>query len=326
MNNKVYPSYSIAIRTLGTAGEKYLETLRSCDRQTLQADNILVYIPHDYKLPKETIGKEIYIRCDKGMVAQRSTCSENVKSDYILFLDDDLSFNADFVQLLFDGLLGNSGDCISPDIYSVHNNSILIKIRDFLGGTWPHFSKQWSFKIRRCTHYSYNPSPSCNVLKSQSGAGACALCRKDVYENIHFADERWMDKIRYALGDDQVFFYKMYKYGFNLLTSFNAKLVHLDAGSGHEKSKSQFAFSSAYCRFLIWHRTIYLEKQSLINKLICLLALIFSYLFSLPLRLAVIIKNQDLSIFTSEIKGYYKAVRYVNTKEYKSIPSYYRGC
>ena len=325
MNNKNYPSYSIAIRTLGTAGEKYLETLRSCDRQTLKADDIFVYIPHDYKLPKETIGKEIYIRCDKGMVAQRSTCSENIKSEFILFLDDDLSFKANFVQLLFDGLLTNKGDCISPDVYSVHENSILIKIRDFLGGTWPHFNKQWSFKIRRCTHYSYNLSPCCDVLKSQSGAGACALCRRDVYEKIHFADEKWMDKVTYALGDDQVFFYKIYKYGFTLLTSFNAKLVHLDAGSGHEKSKSQFAFSSAYCRFLIWHRTIFSESQSFINKLICSLALIVSVLFSLPLKVGVIIKNRSFSNFTSEIRGYYKAVKYVNTEEYKSIPSYYRG-
>jgi len=32
-----YPSYSVAIRTLGTAGERYLRTLQSADRQTMLA-------------------------------------------------------------------------------------------------------------------------------------------------------------------------------------------------------------------------------------------------------------------------------------------------
>lgn len=325
MNNIDYPSYSVVIRTLGTAGEKYLETLRSCERQTIQPDFILVYIPYDYALPNESIGKEIYIRCDKGMVAQRSNCANDVPSDYILFLDDDLSFDKDFVQLLFDGLLKNEGDCISPDVYSIHNNPLAIKIRDFLGGTRPHFNKEWSFKIRRNTHYSYNPSPNNDVLKSQSGAGACALCKKTVYEKIHFEDERWMDNVRYSLGEDQVFFYKIYKYGFSLLTSFNAKLIHLDAGSGHEKSKSKLAFSAAYCRYIIWHRTILSENKSLIKKLLCISSLILGYTFSLPLKLGMAFKNRSISIFTSEVLGYYQAAKYVNTEEYKNIPSYYRG-
>lgn len=325
MKQNDYPSYSVLIRTLGTAGEKYLETLRSCERQTIQPDEILVYIPYDYQLPKESIGKEIYIRCDKGMVAQRSNCAANVSSDYILFLDDDLSFDKHFVQLLFDGLLKNSGDCISPDVYSIHNNPISIKIRDFLGGTWPHFNKEWSFKIRRDSHYNYNPSPKKDVLKSQSAAGACALCKKSVYEKIHFEDERWMDNVRYSSGDDQVFFYKMYKYGFTLLTSFNAKLIHLDAGAGHEKSKSQLAFSAAYCQYIIWHRTVFSENQSLIKKVLCILCFIFEFLFTLPLKFGMVIKNCSISILTSHISGYYKAAKYVNTEEYKQIPSYYRG-
>ena len=325
MKQNNYPSYSVLIRTLGTSGEKYLETLRSCERQILQPDEILVYIPYNYQLPNESIGKEIYIRCDKGMVAQRSNCAADVSSDYILFLDDDLSFDKYFVQLLFDGLLKNNGDCITPDIYSVHNNPIAIKVRDFCGGTWPHFNKEWSFKIRRDSHYSYNPSPNRDVLKSESGAGACALCKKAVYEKIHFEDERWMDNVRYSFGEDQVFFYKIYKYGFSLLTSFNAKLIHLDGSAGHEKSKSQLAFSTAYCRYIIWHRTIFSEKQSIIKKLHCIVSLIWGFIFSLPLTLGMVVKNRSFSILTSEVLGYYKAAKFVNTLEYKNIPSYFRS-
>ena len=325
MRQKDYPTYTVVIRTLGTAGEKYLETLRSCERQIIQPDCILVYIPNGYKLPMESIGKEKYIRCDKGMVAQRSNCAADVSSDYILFLDDDLSFDKHFVQLLFDGLLQNNGDCISPDVYSIHNNPISIKVRDFCGGTWPHFNKEWSFRIRLSSHYSYNPFPAKDVLKSQSAAGACALCKKSVYEKIHFEDERWMDNVRYSLGDDQVFFYKIYKYGFTLLTSYNAKLIHLDAGAGHEKNKSQLAYAAAYFKYLIWHRTIFSENRSIIKKMLCMSLLILGLIFSLPLMFGMVIRNRSISILTYTILGYYDALKYVGTVDYKSIPSYYRG-
>lgn len=117
MKSTEYPQYTIAICTLGTSGEKFLETLRSCDRQIVRPEKILVYIPYGYALPKETIGKEEYIRCDKGMVTQRSLPFNEIQTEYILLFDDDLSFQEDFVKLLFDGLTEYNGDCISPDIY-----------------------------------------------------------------------------------------------------------------------------------------------------------------------------------------------------------------
>ena len=42
--------YSVAIRTLGTAGEKYQMLLDSLNRQTIMPRKILVYIPlHNVK-------------------------------------------------------------------------------------------------------------------------------------------------------------------------------------------------------------------------------------------------------------------------------------
>lgn len=125
-----YPSYCVSIRTLGTAGEKYLETLRSCERQTVKPEHIFVYIPYGYALPKETIGIEEYIRCDKGMVSQRALPFDEVTTEFILFLDDDLSFQEDFVKTLFDGLIENEGDCISPNIYPNNEEKLLNKVRN----------------------------------------------------------------------------------------------------------------------------------------------------------------------------------------------------
>ena len=54
-------------------------------------------------------------------------------------------------------------------------------------------------------------------MPTQSAAFACLLVRKSAYAAIHYEDERWLDKLGYALGDDQLFFYKLYRHGFKVL-------------------------------------------------------------------------------------------------------------
>lgn len=83
-----------------------------------------------------------------------------------------------------------------------HEEKLTYKIRNYFGGTKPHFKKDWAFIIRKDSHYSYNNNPAKTTLLTQSGAGACALCKTEVYRAIHFEDERWLEKIPYALGED----------------------------------------------------------------------------------------------------------------------------
>ena len=64
-------TYSIAIRTLGTAGEKFLAELRSIASQTVQPEKVVVYIAEGYSRPGFTVGKEEYVWVKKGMMSQR---------------------------------------------------------------------------------------------------------------------------------------------------------------------------------------------------------------------------------------------------------------
>ncbi|MDO4511175.1 MAG: glycosyltransferase [Bacteroidales bacterium] len=319
MNN--YPTYSVAIRTLGTAGEKYLETLRSVDRQSVQPENIFVYIPHGYALPNETIGKEVYIRCEKGMITQRSLSFSEINSEFILFLDDDLSFEKDMVKKMFDSLLLHQADCISPNIYPNHNETFINKCRDFLGGTHPHYKKDWAFIIRNDSHYSYNNNPKAPALQTQSGAGACALCRKTTYEAIHFEDERWMEDVGYAYGDDQLFFYKMHKYGHKVLTAFDVDITHLDAGAGGAKSKN-IGVTISFCRYVIWRRTIFDTKCNSFDRFKCRAALLLSELVIFPLTCAIAIRYRSLQAFKQAKAGKKAAKRFIKSEDYKKYPSF----
>lgn len=82
--------YTAVIRTLGIAGEKYQRELDSLLNQTMPPEDIIVYIAEGYSIPKETCGKERYIYVKKGMVAQRAIRYEEVNTEWILFLDDDV--------------------------------------------------------------------------------------------------------------------------------------------------------------------------------------------------------------------------------------------
>ena len=321
--NREYPSYSVAIRTLGTAGDKYQETLDSVARQTVQPEKVLVCIPSGYDLPKETIGREEFIRSEKGMVAQRALPFNEIPSEFILFLDDDLSFEARFVEKLFDGLLDNNGDCICPDIYREHEKDLLIRIRDFLGGTRPHSDKDWSFKIRLDGHYSYNRRPFGDVLLAQSGAGASCLCRKLAFKAIHFEDERWLDAFSFGLCEDQLLYYKLYKYRYKLLTAFNAKIVHLDAASGHDSNNANNYKAQGFCREMVWYRTIFSQNDTQSWHFRCRWARLLSRICSFPLSVATVIKHKSLMPVKARKEGEKMAERFARSAEYQKIPSYF---
>lgn len=60
-----FPSYSVAIRTLGRAGKLYQNLLESLIIRTIKPEKILVYIAEGYPLPKETVGFEEYVYVSK---------------------------------------------------------------------------------------------------------------------------------------------------------------------------------------------------------------------------------------------------------------------
>ena len=83
-------TYSIAIRTLGKAGEKFRIELESIAAQTVQPEKVIVYIAEGYPRPEITVGKEEYVWVKKGMVAQRAIRYDEISSDCVLLLDDDV--------------------------------------------------------------------------------------------------------------------------------------------------------------------------------------------------------------------------------------------
>ena len=312
--------YTAVIRTLGTSGDKFQKLLDSLNNQTATPKEIIVYIAEGYTLPKETIGKEKYIPVKKGMIAQRALKYKEVTTEYILFLDDDLYLPNTFVEKMFIHLINHKADIIAPDIYPNSKRPFISRLMMTISGRMlaRKDDGKWAYKVLRNSGYSYNINPKKDIYYSQTNAGACFLCSKENFLRIHFEEEIWMDAVAYALGDDQVMFYKMYLMGFNQITLFNSDIEHLDGGNNIQ-IKTERKLQLIYCDFrfkiIFWHRFIYKPEIKWYAKLWDCICIFYIILFTLFISLIKL----NLTVFKIKYKAIIDAINFINSTEYNSL-------
>lgn len=323
---KNYPSYSVAIRTLGTAGERYIRTLKSIQTQILQPEKIVVYIADGYTIPKETIGVEEYVFVKKGMISQRALQYGEIKSDYLLLLDDDVELESDSVKKLFDGLMQYpDSKCISANVFPNHTMTLMSKFKSLvLYGVFPRRSDGWAFKVHSAANYSYNNNPKSDVLPTQSFSGPVILINKQTFLNVHFNDECWMDQFDYALGDDQLLAQKLFINGDKILVHYNSGIKHLDAKTGQKliKNKKDKIMNNIESMYIVWYRSIYeLSSRPLKKSIICISYILFSlYRFLVYCILGLI--HQNINFPKGYLKGLWLGYNFCKTQNYKNLPKF----
>ena len=316
--------YSVAIRTLGTAGEKYQKLLDSLKEQTIQPKHIFVYIADGYDIPKETIGIEEYFRTPKGMITQRSQPFDEIDTEFILFCDDDISFPPDCVERMFTGIEMNNGDCIAIGVYEMQQLSWKEKLKVFLHSfVTSRNDDGWDIKVKRNVSYSYNKNPKQIVNLTQSAPGAISLCKKSVYQAIHFEDERWLEKMLFPAGEDQLFYYKMHIMGYRVLMLQNPGVIHMDAQSGQRPTKSNKMYLQKKNMFIMWYRTIYnIRSKSAWEKCRCIAAFTWRCLFGILTLPLEVVHYKQPRFFIDYFRGLWAGFKYVHSEEYKQIPAF----
>ena len=314
-------SYTAVIRTLGTAGDKYQRLLDSLKKQTVTPHAILVYIAEGYPLPKETIGTERYIYVKKGMVAQRALPYDEVETEWMLFLDDDVYLPPYAVEKLYESLQCKKADVIAPELFENAHRGWLTNIRmRLIGKSVPHKDDGlWAYKIRRNGGYSYNEAPSQALYFSQSNAGPCFFCQKETFRSVHFEEELWMDEVAYALPEDQVMYHKMYLHGCKILTWYNSGIKHLDAGVSRNinaQKQGKLLYSEIRNSVIYWHRFVSRCHCKRWDR--CLDILSISWMIALRwMLLAVKCKFGQVKIWAQGVRD---ACHYIRSSEYQQLP------
>lgn len=312
--------YSAVIRTLGQAGEKYQQTLKSLMMQSCLPSKIVVYIAEGYEIPKETIGIEQYVYVKKGMVAQRALLYKEIQTEYILFLDDDVYLPSNAIETLYQEMIDNDGQVIAPALFPNHLVSFKSKLRlTLLGREVPRiYDGKWGYKVLRTGGFSYNNNPIKTVYESTTNAGPCFFCRKEDFLKIHFEEDLWLDEAPYAFPEDQVMYYKMHLYGFKLLTSFDSGIIHLDAGSTMQSSDDKILkviYSEYRNKIIFWYKYIYKYETKIIWKLWCKVCLGYMLMLQYVLSALKLLKGKraEVNAFLDGVKDGMEYIR-INQK------------
>lgn len=311
--------YSAVIRTLGTAGEKYQQLLTSLNGQSIPPSKIIVYIADGYPLPMETIGKEQYVYVRKGMLAQRALGYDEVDTEYILFLDDDLRLSTDEVEKMYYYLNLYSADVIAPDIFNNASRPFANELMMILSGRMMPRRDDglWGYKVMRNSGYSYNKHPRKRVYQSQTNAGACFLCRKKDFLNAEISQELWVDQVRYPLGEDQVMYYKMHLRGMKVMTYYDHGIEHLDGGNNMSVEKERtLIYSDFRFKMIFWHRFILKPEKRLAHKILSCFAMAYTLLFAFLVSL-IKCRFDIIKIKHAALKD---ALEFIKSEKYKALP------
>ena len=320
-------TYSIAIRTLGTSGEVFREELLSIIAQTIQPEKILVYIAEDYSRPEYTIGREKYIWVKKGMMSQRLRTYDEINSDCILMLDDDVVLQPDSVEKLLKTMEKKDVDCIGVDTFCTHNLPFSQKVYAAITNlVFPHWNDKWAFKIHRNGSFSYNNHPTKSFYWAQSCAGNVMLWKKSTYKRLHFEDELWLDDFSFAYNDDMLESYKVYKNGFKLGIVYNSGITHLDMKS----ASKDFRESPDWIRirtgvnFLIWMRTCCKPGNTTkAEQIFAIFSFSVKAIWLFVVMTAISVFRLSFIYIISYLRGLKDGWEYMHLCKYKELPPYF---
>lgn len=318
-------NYSVAIRTLGKSPDILRRELESLKRQTIQPQKVYIYIGEGYPKPDFNVMDEIYVATPKGMIRQRALDYKEITADNILLLDDDVELAEDSAEKLLVLLNKFKADCIASDTFKNHKMSFLNKIIAAVSiFVFPHFNHKWAFILHRNGTFSYINSPKENCYPSQSAAGPASLWKKESFLSLDLSSELWLDKLGFSFGEDELMYYKLYLNGGKLFVSFEDGIKNLDgkSSSGDFQANLKKFYIRAKANYIRWHRMHYLTSKNNIIKLTTKVTYWIKLIWiTFEISLLSLYKRSSTPI-QYHIKGIVEALKYIESEQYKNLPSY----
>lgn len=317
--------YSIAIRTLATNVEVLKLELESIAMQTQQPDKVVIYIAEGYERPCFRVGKEEYVWVKKGMVAQRALEYNEIDSEVVLMLDDDVELAPNSAERMLKSMEEHDADCVAADTFKNQEMTFRQKLMAFISnGVYARGDDGWAFKQNRDGGFSFNGYPRTSFCLTETFAGPCWMVKKKVLKAVHLEDELWLDRMGFSYGEDAVESYKLFMNGFKCGVLYDSGVKNWDAktsSGAYHKTEKKF-YTRSYGMFATWWRMIYSsrDKQWLSAFLFGLKAW-----WQLNLHVLLGIVKLNVKIPLNYVKGLKDGWNFVHSDEYKAIPPYAIG-
>ena len=318
-------SYTVAIRTLGKSPQLKTE-LEEIYAQSIKPERVIIYIAEGYEKPDFRIADEEYEWVKRGMVNQRLLSYDDIRSDYILMLDDDVALQPDSMEKLLNSIKENDADLIGADTFRNHRLPLTTKIKGAVSNfVFPHFSQKWAFKIHKNGSFSYINNPEKDFYPSQSCAGNAMLWKTASYKQLRMQDELWLDDLPFAYGDDMLESYKVFKNGMKPGVVFDSGITHLDnqSASGSFRKSPEFIKDRTKAMFSVWWRTCFKPGDTVFfSQLLTATAfsLKMTWLFFVFLSLSIV--QLDCSYIANFLKGLSEGWKFVHSETFRSLPPY----
>lgn len=319
-------SYSVAIRTLGTAGDKYQKLIESIACQRIPPEQVVVVLPDGYQPPTYRKGFEQFLFSPKGMIEQRLFAVDVIQSEYILFCDDDVSFPADFTEKLADALLNGGYDCVAGPLLSFFPPTGLKYVAaSLLGGACVmlHGREKQYVRLLNTGGWSYNRTIDLGQHKfyqTDSLAWTCFCVSKKAIQNIHFEDEIWAGRNGYAAYDDQLFFTKLWINGFRVCVVSDAEYQHNDGKTSTQDLKLEPIYAHAHNHVVFWHRCMYSLSNNPGKKLWMRFCLHYYIVMNSLYALLKDRHTSDKAVFHATRKGFRDGKKFLKSSEYQNLP------
>lgn len=319
-------TYSVAIRTLGTNPDTLKLEIESIFRQSYQPQKVIVYIAEGYNRPAFEIQTEQYVWVKKGMLTQRALKYDEIESDCILMLDDDVLLEKDAVKNLMNAMEEYGADCVGADIFRNQDMKVSKKVFAAISNlVFPHWSKKWAFRVHSHGSSSYNNNPRYKGFYwSESCGGPISLWKKNAFLRLHMEDEVWMDQLGFPYDEDKLTFYKLVSNGGKLGILYDAGVTNLDGktSSGDYHKNMRKYYIRSFMAIANWHRIIWSTRTSISNHVWAAFAICFKviWLFFVNIIAGLFLWNYNVPL--NYLLGCIDAIRFIQSDTYKNLPSF----
>lgn len=195
-----------------------LDLLHDLSQQESPADEIIVVDQSDE--PYSNLPCTHIVDSGRGPSRARNLGFKNASGEIIVFLDDDVHIESNFLQQLCTPIINAKSKVVVGAICDENG-----QYKNQTNSHWKKNYRNWIISLTSNPDFPGN----CPTLSFPSG---CAAIHWDVYEKVGDFDEFFDPN---GAGEDRDYAMRIFSAGFNILFNGSAKLFHLSAPTGGRK-------------------------------------------------------------------------------------------